>query len=195
MLPEKKKESLRWLSTQNSLDPWTIFQKKNSVICWTICLGIWLFLSAENIVCGMAKTTSEKFRMTFQYFRSFVSFLHGFSLHFTDNCTKCCLQFLLFRVVFRCSMAALGSLWAMSLVFNLKHINTATQAAKNSGCQDQLAYHSQGRNMTESKRWAPGAFFTYTLGDLVGYYPEKQVVFPPIENRGFQPCHHWVFYH
>ena len=193
MLPEKKKESLRWLSTQNSLDPWTIFQKKNSAICWTICLGIWLFLSAENIVCGMARTTSEKIRMTFQYFRSFVSFLHGFSLHFTDNCTKCLSSMFAVSCCFSMFYGRFGQLWAMSLAFNLKHINTATLAAKNSGCQDQLAYHSQGsRNMTELSVGAR-CFFTYTLGDLVGILKNRS--FFHQFNRGFQPCHHWVFYH
>lgn len=149
MLPEKKRNRSDDL-TQNSLDPWTIFQKKNSVICWTICLGIWLFLSAENIVCGMAKTTSEKIRMTFQYFRSFVSFLHGFSLHFTDNCTKCCLQFLLFRVVFRCSMAALGSfglcLWLSTWSISTRPLwQRKTQVAKISWPEETWLNQNGGR--------------------------------------------------
>lgn len=38
-------------------------------------------------------------------------------------------------------------------------------------------------------------FFTYTLGDLVGTNPEKQVVFPPIENRGWKTLPPLSFYH
>ena len=129
MLPKKKKRNrsddfqpkTHWILGQSSekTTPWSAEQS---------VLGFGCFSQLKSIVCGMAKTTSEKSRMTSQYFRSFVSFLHGFSLHFTDNCTKCCLQFLLFRVVFRCSMAALGSLWAMSLAFNpYQHGHTGSE--------------------------------------------------------------------
>lgn len=82
----------------------------------------------------------------------------------------------------------LWPLWAaLGYVFEHEqfiHINTATLAAKNSGCQDQLAYHSQGRNMTELSVGAH-CFFTYTLGDLVGTILKNRSFFHQF-NRGWK---------